>query len=173
MSNAQYSSLVISPSANILFAADIVMRKINSLLLFMISTPKSVCNIARVTAVLALRITIRNEIFAAERTREMIHSLSVDKIKTGVPPLVPASIRAEFLFLPAGILYNWLTASHTFGAVKIIPLTAHAVSTAVSLDSIGRYPRLLADLLVPQSFLSQLCYVCFFLICHTVGPQYK
>ena len=69
-------------------------------------TPKPVGNVAGMGAELPMAVAVNTELFAAVRAGESIDCLPLHQLQMGIPPLVPAGIRAEPFPLPSRILLN-------------------------------------------------------------------
>jgi hypothetical protein len=75
-------------------------------------------DIALVGAVLPLAVAVGREGLVAARAGVFIDGLAVDLIEMGVPPLIPAGVRAELCLLPAGDLYEGLSAAAAASHVR-------------------------------------------------------
>jgi hypothetical protein len=72
--------------------------------------PKPSYYIASVTAIFPFCIPIHRKRLAADRTDILINRLSLYLIQMGIPPLIPAFIGTEPLFLLSLFLFNALAA---------------------------------------------------------------
>ena len=68
-------------------------------------TSKSVEDIALMRAILPVFIPICTERLFAVSTDKAIFSFTIDLIQIGIPPLIPALIRAELLLFSSVVLY--------------------------------------------------------------------
>ena len=66
-------------------------------------------DIALVGTVLPLAVAVSREGLVAAGAGVFIDGLAVDLIEMGVPPLIPAGVRAELCLLPAGDLHEGLS----------------------------------------------------------------
>lgn len=102
------------------------------------------------------------------RTGKRIKRLSLNQIRVGVPPLVSASVGAEFLFLSADRLLHGNTA--VFADVAV---TAHGCngfrqisSSEIGFYRIDRYACPVGDALVAEALRPQPVYNRCLLLCH-------
>jgi len=65
------------------------------------------------TAVLPRRLSINRKSLTASGAGDLPYRPAVNLIEVGVPPFVPALVRAELLFLPAGVLCHRRSAAKT------------------------------------------------------------
>lgn len=75
-------------------------------------------DIALVGAVLPLAVAVGREGLVAARAGVFIDGLAVDLIEMGVPPLIPAGVRAELCLFPAGDLREGLSAATAAAHVR-------------------------------------------------------
>ena len=116
-------------------------------------------------AVLPRRTPVDLELPAASRADLRMEGSPVDQIKMVVPPLVPALVTAEYLFLP---LRNLVYLHSAVPARRDLPgeldrlsprlrHSAESVPPAVGLDGIGTYPQLPGNRPVPIPVRSHHC----------------
>ena len=79
----------------------------------MADTSEPICNIVGMGAELPMAVAVDHEFLPASRTGIGVDCLSLYQVKVGIPPLVPAGIRAEAFPLPSGILFNRLATLFT------------------------------------------------------------
>lgn len=72
----------------------------------MVATSESVLDITGMGTELPMSVTVDAELLAAVRAGESINRFPLHQIQMGIPPLVPAGIRAEPFPLPSRILFN-------------------------------------------------------------------
>ena len=75
-------------------------------------------DIALVGAVLPLAVAIGCEGLVTAGAGVFIDGLAVDLIEMGVPPLIPAGVRAELCLFPAGDLHEGLSAAAAAAHVR-------------------------------------------------------
>lgn len=73
---------------------------------------------SRMAAVLPRRLSIDRKSLTAAGTGDLPNHPAVNLIQMGVPPFVPALVRAELLFLPAGILRHRRSAAKALMLVR-------------------------------------------------------
>ncbi|MDE6590673.1 MAG: hypothetical protein K2K53_10100, partial [Oscillospiraceae bacterium] len=67
---------------------------------------KPVGNVAFMATILPAAVAIDLKLTAATRAFVLVHSFPLHKIEVGIPPFVPAGIRAEpFRFMPENLVY--------------------------------------------------------------------
>ena len=79
----------------------------------MVATPKPIFDITGMRAELPMAVAVDSEFFPAGRTGESVDCFPLHQLQMGIPPLVPAGIRAEAFPLPSGILFNRLATLFT------------------------------------------------------------
>ena len=72
----------------------------------MTGTPELVLDITGLGAELPMTVAVDGEVLTAIRAGECIDCLPLHQLQMGIPPLVPAGIRAEPFPLSSRILFN-------------------------------------------------------------------
>jgi hypothetical protein len=97
-------------------------------------------DIALVGAVLPLAVAVGREGLVAAGAGVFIDGLAVDLIEMGVPPLIPAGVRAELCLFPAGDLHEGLSAAAAATHVRrFLFIRISGVSGEVIPAAEGRY----------------------------------
>ena len=73
----------------------------------MVDTPESVLDITGMGTELPMAVAVDAELLAAVRAGECIDGPPLHQLQMGIPPLVPAGIRAKAFPFPSRILFNW------------------------------------------------------------------
>ena len=114
---------------------------------------KAVFDVTVMAAVLPVIIAISGEALPAMCTSELIYCISIYLVLMGIPPLHPALIRAEFLFLPAGILPDRTSAALTRLHSVFLPRpSSEVISLTKAPYCVDRYSHRVSDSQIPYAF---------------------